>query len=259
MDIRMFSPTMFLHNYFNFDQAKNFMHFDIEFAPAPGMLLYTQMFIDQLQVPSELANYNEGELFPNAFGVLSGVQFSRPHRNGFVTGYLEGALTSTYLYLRRNLEINEGSPLKYQTDHWNLDLVQASNITGRRGINFLGYPYGPDTVIASAQVKYTEYSHAALYADATFGIQGEKGLKIDGKDQMVETGRKYLYQFTPSGDAPEVFLKSGFGGEYYLQRYPLKLYGSIHTLNRWNAGNVSGAYLFDLQLVLGANISLRII
>ncbi len=261
LDIRMFSPLVFLHNYMNFDEAKNFMQFEIEFLLMPGAYLYSQLFIDQIQLPGEVATYKDYELFPNAFGALAGVNFSKPIHNGYISGFFEAVLTSTYLYLRRNdqdEDKNPESPSHYWTETWNLDLVHATNLRDRNGVSFFGYRYGPDSIITAANVSYRKYKHYSVAFDLLFGIQGDQGLEIDGKDQYVETGIEYLFQYLPSGQV-EYLLISGISGEYWVPGLPLKIHSQINTINRWNNLNQLGENIFDIQVMLGAVLKLNIL
>jgi len=264
MDLRMFSPMMFLHNYRNYKEMKNFFQLDIEFMPAPGKMLYSQLFIDQIQIPAELDSYDKIDLFPNAFGVLGGIEIVEPVGSGYFTGYLEAAFTSTYMYLRRNISDDEKDEYDkedylYYTDHWNLDLIHGTGVRGGRDTHYLGYRHGPDTVLAAAHAGYKQPGSWSMYAEVEFSVHGEQGGKFEGKDQqLVDTGEEFLYQLLPSGNK-QYRLVTGIGGEYKLPGLPLKLFSRLNTVNLWNEEDGGTKSLFDIQASLGAELSVPLL
>ena len=258
MDIRMFSPLMFLHNYYNFLEAKNAVQLEIEYIITPGLYAYSQLFVDQIQISGEVAGYETCELFPNAFGAMLGLQFIKPTEYGYVSGYAESVLTSTYLYLRRNIPGDEDEACKetlYYTNHYNLDFVQAYN---RQGASFIGYRHGPDSFFNTLHLSYEQLDSFRVFGEVIFGIRGEQGLSLEGKEQVVDTGREFLNQILPSG-IKEYSLVAGMGGELLLDFIPAKLFSQVHTVHKWNYRNIKSEYFFDVQFVIGAALELNIL
>lgn len=258
LDLRLVSPVMLMHNFMNYDELKNFFHFDIDYILAPGLLAYGQFFLDQYQLPVEVEKYREGDILPNAFGLLGGIQLAKPAGAGYITGYAEAVLTSTYLYLRRNIgEDDDINTKHYTTDHWNLDLVQGTNIGGVRGTSFLGYRWGPDSVFTAVQIGYEVPRRFSIHGEVLFGIQGEQGLLVEGKTQLVPTGKEHLNQIFPSGTV-EYRLTGGVSGELNLRGVPAVLYGKVHAVNRWFVRENQREHVLDLQVSAGAQVSLHV-
>ena len=256
LDLRMFSPMMYLHNYWNrrgsagdfFDEVKNAFQFELEVRLAPGVHAYSQLFLDQLQTQGEIDHLGgKDDMPPPAYGALAGITYALPWRSGYITGYLEGVYTSPFLYLPGGTG-----------DDYNLAYIRANRIRSGSGLGFIGYRHGPDSVIAGAQIGYEEYRRFALFGSILFGLQGEKGLYIHGKDQQMESGSDVFGLTSPTG-IPEYLLIGGIGGEVFIPGTHILLYGQMHAVTRWNSGHETGNTFFDIQGVLGASYSLSVL
>lgn len=246
LDIRMFIPFMVLHNYQNFGEVNNSMHLEAEVALAPGWALNVQFLLDQFQTGGE---QGASQLPPNAYGAQGGIKFTKPVPNGSLSGYVEGVYTSPFLYLRKGDNTDN-----YPDDRqYNLDFVHAVNMRDKEsGVSFLGYQYGPDSIVAATHLAYDHINGFGFFGDALFIAQGERGLKIDSKEQEVilVDDPADLNPLSPSGEHPTYSLILGCGGSLTLPDTQVQLHAQVHWLNRWQDGTHS---LSDTQIVIGAS------
>lgn len=282
LDLRMFNPLMWEHNFVNqsndytsddsgiegrsFNEVNNAMALEVEVAVAPGWGVYGQFFIDQIQLGSEVSG---GEFDPNAFGALAGAQFSRPYREGRLTGFAELAYTTPGLYMKQNPKKNPTDPIPENptTDYYawhrykmlsNLPLVRANSSRDSAGVGFIGYQYGPDTFVAAASAAYEVPDAYALQADVEFSIHGEYGLQAHGRKE------NYLKSVTSPTDMLalqgilEYRLALGIGGSKVFSDR-LEGFTRLDGVAIWNRRNQTGSFFGDLQLSIGATFSLDIL
>jgi hypothetical protein len=256
LDPRIFSPVMFLHNYQNFYEVNNTMHLEVEYAPAKHWSLYLQLFLDQFQTKGE---QGAGEVPPNAYAGLFGIDYAIRIGGGVLTAYAETAYTSPFMYLRAGdntwIYDNDTSLTSQQRQH-NLDMVHAFSMRdGESGITWLGYQYGPDSLVAELKIGYDSDSGFGVSSTIHLRVQGERGLAIDDKLQYVELVlADNLNIPSPSGDDITYTLIPKFEGYLYLPYSSIKTYAKFFLVNRWNnAGHTS-----DLQAVFGVKYSLTL-
>jgi hypothetical protein len=253
LDIRMFNPLMFLHNYQNYGEVNNTMTLELETALKPGLFLDFQFFLDQFQTGGELDSYSE--VPPNAYAGLVGLRFGKPTLNGTISGYFEGVYTSPYVYLRAgdNTHNYEGVDEDHQ---YNLDLVHSVNMrAGAGSVNYLGYRYGSDSIVLAGKISFEHHAAFALYGDVRFIVQGERGIEAEDKTQLVNLDPDELNRLTPSGDNPTFSLITGFGGSLTLPDTNVLVHSKAFLINTWDT---AGTYRRDLQISMGASVSLKV-
>ncbi len=260
-DIRMFSPLMFMHNYYNrgtdfvntgsYNEANNFVSFNFEWNMAPSLFLYGEIGLDQVQTSSEMSSTS---IPPNAYGALLGLRFAKGINSGSLYGYVEGVYTSPYLYLRGSSE--NGGDDDYKGVGWNISLVGANNNPwSHSGVGFIGYKYGPDTIVGAFKIGYDKYKSYDLFFDFELSLHGERGLLAHGKNPSLDTLADYS-PFSPSG-VIEWRLQSGIGVKKELLK-SLKIHSQINYLHRWNFRNEPGKIFSDVQIVVGLSYALKI-
>ena len=262
-DIRMFSPLMFLHNYYNssnnddfidrgmYNDTNNFVSFNFEWNIIPALFLYGEIGLDQVQLGGEKSNLSNP---PNAYGALLGLRFAKGIEGGSLYGVIEGVYTSPYLYLRGNEE--DGGDRDFQGAGWNLALVGASNNPWESsGVGYIGYKYGPDTIVGAFKIGYDRYNSYDLFFDFELSLHGERGLKAHGKNQNLDTLADYS-PYSPSG-VIEWCLQSGLGVKTKFFN-SLKAHAQLNYLHRWNFRNIPNLTFSDVQIVVGLSYALKI-
>ena len=258
VDMRMFNPLMFLHNYQNFGEVNNSMSVEIEVALLKGLSLNVQLFLDQIQTKGEVGAEGDN-IPPNAFATLLGLNFTSFTKKGVLNAYLEGVYTSPYAYLRTGDEtgnyythVNEGGDIVYEQipedKQFNLDFVHAIAMRGGKGgISFLGYKFGPDTIAAGSGVSFEDKRGFSLSSDLLFIIQGENGLHIDDKKQKVEFGLSELNRLSPTGNPTFRFIITATGEYSPSFVKGLSIIGRTDLVNTWHKYE----YSFDAQFNVG--------
>ncbi len=248
LDLRMFNPMMFLHNLQNFGEVNNTLGIEAEITLSKRWALDVQFFIDQLQTSAE---QGATELPPNANALLIGGRFRYPKEDWTFSGFIEGVYTSPFVYLRTGDSTQNYDPANADTQ-FNLDLVHAVSMEneGLSGVNWLGYVYGPDSIVLATKVAGTYKSLFEIFSDIRFVVQGERGLKIEGKEQEVELQPAgNINMLSPSGNNPTYSLILGLGASMNIPRTDISVYARNYWVNRWNNGGHKANY----QLTIGAS------
>lgn len=249
LDLRMFSPVMFIHNLQNFSEVNNTMHLEVEYALSSTWSLYAQFLMDQMQTKGE---QEQTELPPNAYGGLLGADFVKILPSGRISGYIEGVYTSPFLYLRTGDDT--GIYDVPELDQHNLDLVHAVSMrNAESGTAWLGYQYGPDTIVGSFNLRFDHDNNFGASGTLRFIAQGERGLEMYGKKQYVElVPAEDLNLLAPSGDNIDYFLIPSIYSYMVLPGTDINVYNTLFFVNKWN----NSGYTFDLQMVIGLSYSL---
>lgn len=247
LDLRMFSPTMFLHNLQNFGEVNNTLGIEAEITLSKRWALDVQFFIDQLQTSAE---QGATKLPPNANALLISGRFRYPKEDWTFSGFIEGAYTSPFVYLRTGDSTQNYDPTNADTQ-FNLDLVHAVSMEeGRSGVNWLGYVYGSDSIVLATKVAGAYKNLFEMFSDIRFVVQGERGLKIHDKEQVViPQEASNINMLSPSGNNPTYSVILGLGASMNIPRTDISVYARNYWVNRWNNGGHKANY----QLTIGAS------
>jgi len=248
-DLRMFSPLMFLHNNQNFGEVNNSLGFETEFTLSKRWALDIQIFLDQIQTKGEQST--DDEIPPNSYAFLLNARYNYPLNNWRVKGYIESVYTSPYVYLRTGDETSNYGNIEEGTFQYNLDFVHAVSMRdGISGVNWLGYVYGPDSIVLATETTATYKENLGITANLRFIVQGESGLKIEGKSQEVKKQlAKNINILSPSGENPTFRLIGGLGLSYKVPKVKLTFYLRNYWLNQWYSNTYKSGY----QLTFGAS------
>ncbi|WP_422479493.1 hypothetical protein [Pleomorphochaeta sp. DL1XJH-081] len=254
MDLRMFSPLMFLHNLQNFGEVNNSMGLEIEWLFSPGWLLNTQLFLDQFQTGGE--QDTTAEIPPNAYAGLVGIRNEKVMDEWRNSNYMEAVYTSPYVYLRTadNTHNYVSGDETYANEEYNLDFVHAVSMEdGKSGVSWLGYTYGPDSIVLALKSKFTHKNKFSIDASLRFIVQGERGLLIENKEQQVILQKvEDINTPSPSGPTPEFTLVVGTAGSMVIPNTSITIHGSYYLVNRW----FDYDYSMDHQTMVGLKYSL---
>jgi len=262
LDIRMFSPFMFIHNYNNFQkdvgQGNNIVSFEVNCTPVSGLNLYLQGVIDQIQFSNEMQGGITEDTLPNAYGVMIGIRNERLLDNGILSLYVEGVYTSPYLYLNT----------RDTGEYWDYNFTVVNGTSSHNISRFLGYGYGPDAIVVSAGVRYLTDDDSRLYGNVLWMVHGENQLVPFAKVPELQTGPDAFYALTPTGD-PEYGLRVECGGEKHLSDWItvggsmawVQYYNYLNDTDREEYPRYAGLYdgligsdWQDLRVVLSATV-----
>ncbi|MFA7534298.1 MAG: hypothetical protein WCY46_08200 [Tissierellaceae bacterium] len=251
-DIRMFNPLMFNHNLQSFGEVNNSIGLETEIAISPNWALDFQIFLDQWQTKQEQNAYDD--IPPNAYAFLLNARYLYSLNNWKFKGFIESVYTSPFVYMRAGdstANYGDGDPKK----EYNLDFVHAVSRADRySGVNWLGYPYGPDTIVIAKDFTGQYKDLFSLSTNLRFIIQGERGLKIHNKEQEVILYGQgdNINPITPSGNSPGYTFVVGLGGSFKVPKANLSFNVQNYLINKWQ----SNKYVFDNQLTLSISYKL---
>lgn len=263
LDLLVLSPTAFFHNYYIRANANSILAFDMDYTPFRHLNIYGQVVIDEINImESEAGDVGN----PSAIGFLAGMKTSFPVGKGMMRGYVEGAYTDPYLYIR---ERGRDSGVQ----QYGLNYVAAvrefsmnhdlSNYT----LMPIGYKYGNDAIVVEAGIGYERYGKWAF--DATFTYVADGTFDINSIWSTVATGTEEdpsaptdsgTGSYLP-GDGAE--LRNAVAHHFNLSVTAsftivqnLEIHSTVNVFNTMNYRNIEGEKAGDVQLVIGLAYSL---
>jgi len=262
LDVRMFSPLMFLHNYYNFNigsggQGNNIMGFDLAVTICPGYSIYAQAVVDQIQFKNEMSSGMTDDTLPPAYGVMLGVRNEQITAGGTLSMVIEGVYTSPYLYLNTRFG-NEGE------DYSDYDGIIANN-TDSAHARFLGYEYGPDALVGLLGFDYRSSHDHEFSGRAVYMLHGANRLIPNNTIPELETGEEAFRAFSPTGSV-ETGVRLSLGGSYVVSPYLSLQAQAVWTgyLNYLNGAALdashalkalSGSNWHDMRVTLGVSMT----
>lgn len=189
--------------------------------------------------------------FPNANALLIGGRFRYPKEDWTFSGFIEGVYTSPFVYLRTGDSTQNYDPANADTQ-FNLDLVHAVSMEneGLSGVNWLGYVYGPDSIVLATKVAGAYKNLFEMFSDIRFVVQGERGLKIHDKEQaVIPQEASNINMLSPSGNNPSYSVIFGLGASMNIPRTDVSVYARNYWVNGWDNSGHQANY----QLTLGAS------
>ena len=193
LDPRYLNPLMVFHSYAGWrdtaykqydaanhiitDQSPVGTQFaaEVDLVPLKGLRLYGQFVMNQFQTEYELETAGDAAAaIPNSLGATAGVEYTRPLFDGYLKGTVEGVYANPWLYIQDNTAISWYSS-RYE-------LVAPGNYPSTRVSDWLGSPYGPDTIACLAELKYDvprSYSVTLGYRFMCKGTNGEGFFRCD--------------------------------------------------------------------------------
>lgn len=223
LDLRYLNPLMVFHSYAGWRDYSQYQRYKyesdggfsidassspvgtqfaaaVDLVPLKGLRLYGQFVMNQFQTEYELENYTgPASLIPNSLGGTAGIEYTHPLLDGYLKATVEGVYANPWLYIQDNTAISWYSS--------RLELVAPGNYPGVAVTNWLGSPYGPDTIACLARLKYEvprSYSVALGYRFMCKGTNGENFFAAAPSGgtavYYTDTLEKVRYT-TPSGPA----------------------------------------------------------
>jgi hypothetical protein len=222
--LRDFNPFMIFHNWFEYERSNDSFLLGISIAPVRFVELYGQYFLNEFDT-----EYEGGNNFPGADGILGGVSAALPLPVGYASGWVEGARTDPLLYNRYHPLVNFVSRRRIWSYIEPDQMIWVDKP--------IGYFAGPDALTLSAGLEYR--IGGLLTAEAGF-MRVEKGEKETGSPYKETPG-----ETTPTG-IPEISTIITFAFE--VTPLPVVSIGaSIASVYDRNADHIEGAERRDLQ------------
>ena len=276
IDWRIFSPISIFHNLYITSNSNSTISGEIDFTPIKGLNIYAQLLVDDLAIVGEKAGGPSNKGYPNAIGVLAGATYATALKGGTLEFNLEGAYFNPYTYLRY-LQ----SPSGAADESYGLSYVVAIRdyVSGNGQDSlvydeyWLGYKYGPDSVVANLNVEWKKTNFLTLSANAFFMAHGThdkwtKWSEVGGTGE--EDWKKYSVTPTSEHETENYRYKNsdvqnrnavcytldlGLFCQYHIKEN-LKVYGQADFIRIWNVYNMKNENASDAQFVVGLKYSL---
>lgn len=196
---RIFSPFILMHNLLTYRNGNenNIFGFEADWTFDFGLGLHAQAVFDQIQLKGETEDK------PNAFGLLANAKYTAKLGNGNITCFAEGVYTNPWLYLKA--EKDDYASDEQKTEYYKYDMYVGNyfgtlwhsgddngNVNSYQDSNYLGYKYGPNTILADVGAVFRLPNNTAS-ADIMIKVSGykyEKALSGKHHTPCVPTGKK---------------------------------------------------------------------
>lgn len=261
-DLLTLSPTAIFHNFYIRSNSNSLLSFEIDYAFIDHWNVYGEVVIDEfgfgaLGDPNAVIN-------PSAFGFIAGFKTAYPIANGILYGSIEGAYTDPFLYIR-----DDGA--SYDGDKYGINFIVANPEIGKDSaydLDFLGYRYGNDSIVANLKVGYEEYGkwnaefEFTYWADGCMDMNSRwKRLSFNdtpfapSKDHSA-TGNYDSESNWESRNAVAHWFISTIKGSYTIIEN-LDIYSQVRLINVLNMNNIkSDEVSTDFQFSIGISYSI---
>jgi len=209
---RYINPAFVFHNWYDRDNINSIAQMELDFVLVKGYRFYAQAAFDQIRAPWE----DDSE--PSAWGVIAGVENSRPAFSGVLTLSLECAYTTPLLYRRDLVDFITLSDTKVNYAEYTL------------AVDYTGYRYGGDAAVVQFDANCRFPGSAVIYARLFAMIHGNMNFFAPHNKDGNNKGAANLEDQTPSGNADgrEQTFSVSLGADYALPRRV-----SWHKINVW--------------------------
>lgn len=232
-------PTFIYHNHYNGAMLNALASAELNLAIRAGLSLHAQFALDQFQFS------NEGGSEANAFGLLVGMTHSTLIKKGILSTTLEVVATDPSLYRRDRVDFllirglsNNGNPMTF---------------------DYLGYQWGSDSIVLSAEMVYLLPGEARYALSALIHRQGEITI-FEGHywDEVLgnytNAGNSNISGPPPSGDTMTDQIVITLKGSWWLKTAPIRFFSELtwigkqtYTLSTRTSSNKKS----DFQIVAG--------
>ncbi|MBQ9537685.1 MAG: hypothetical protein IJU95_00305, partial [Treponema sp.] len=193
MELRFLNPLTIFHgmhdwkdyfpagNPYGWDEsACAYLALKASYAVTNNIRIYGLYAQDQLQMPSERT---ENDTTPNAFGGQLGAEAFFPVSDGYIHPRLEAYYATPYLYIK-------------ESPNWSMARSYTENIgysdTEDALYEWIGSPFGPDTIAGKMSVGYEMPGRWSLTATGLVMARGEmSGTKVFDDGMFDDETRRY--------------------------------------------------------------------
>jgi hypothetical protein len=234
--IRDLNPLMIFHDWNTPWRTNSLATAELSWSPWKSVEAYGQFAMDEMTTAYEASGDGGGGPFVGAW--LAGAKAAVPLGPGYLTGALEYARTSPWLYNRdADPARNEGNAACYYDVRRYWSLAQGKTVYL---VKTLGYAYGSDAVVLCAQAGYSKPGSFSISLDFRRTAIGERGMGARWEPSAGDAA--------PSG-TPEIknILHSRFDAALFG---PVSLGGDAYLVGTENEGHVAGAGALDAEIAL---------
>lgn len=178
LDLQVFNPAMFYHNYYFFGNSNSLLGFELDYTPWKYFNIYGQIVIDEIAFGGEDEPGKAKSARPSANGYIAGIKGNYPTSFGLAYASFEVAKTDPFLYLRyftsddqNNENFDKFGGISYIVAIRNFSNgVSGGNIDYDRSA--IGYKWGNDTLTFNLNAGFKQYGKWNVAANAFFMIDG---------------------------------------------------------------------------------------
>lgn len=246
LDLSYLSPFGILHNRYAWNtsplsylNASSAFGLELRINPWRYVEAYGSFLMNQFQTWYEKERYGDAATAtPDAFGWLVGVDAAYPAWGGWLTGGLEYVYTNPWLYIREN---------RHNSYTWRRRI--ASNVAALSGKTqfvdaSLGYPYGPDTLLAGLWLGWDKPGQIQVLVSLERLVKGENSIK-----DFAESGPEAVAATSPTGIAETRWNLNAEASIRFLQLF--ELYGALKLSIVDGYGHQTGAQAMLWDGILG--------
>ncbi len=274
IDLMAFAPAMMYHNNYTRSNTNSILALELDWTLLKGLNVYGQVVVDESVLPGENNPATSTDLAePNGLGYLLGVTYITELGNGTLTLNAEGAYTTPYLYLRDG-DQQAGESKREQTHgrygiNYVVALREMSDCGGTENYNldFLGYKYGGDAIVAYLSAEYKTLDKWSAGTSFFLMLHG-----THDKYTVWSRVNKYTNKITPTTNHQTInyndsnaylrdsietsFVASLFGTYDFDYGFAVELETDLIYLK--NPGNISAnPSLFDCQTTISVSYTLK--
>lgn len=262
-ELRFLNPVMAFHNYApwrnysdysselkgdNEVRVASYFAASFDYNPWKYVRLYGMTAFNQMQIPFEKKHFGTAaQSLPDSYSIQGGVEFALPYDLGYFHGGLEGVFTRPWVYI----DVEKDCSLYSKR----LDLIKN---TSKEIRTWLGFPYGPDAIAATAYLGYEKGGHWGAKVSYLFLVQGEmsgeKGFEVLEQDDFYPSNPEEASYTTPHG-SPQYAHSISLKGFYWPLDF-LELSTQCTFSHFVNFDNTENNTKSGLELVLSASLML---
>ncbi|MGN0729069.1 hypothetical protein [Treponema sp.] len=174
MELRYLNPWTVYHGFaawrdygHNESNTCDYLALKLAYTPVKYLRLYGEFAMTQYQTPYETSNF-EDDTTPNGISFQGGVESFIPFNEGYFHLWLEGTYADTYMYIK-------------ESPDWSMVRNYRENLGDTKYVfyEWLGTPFGPDTVSGKLSIEYEKPAKWSLGASYLLKVCGlNSGRKV---------------------------------------------------------------------------------
>ncbi len=267
LDLRVFNPAGFFHNYFIRGNSNSILGVDYNYTIFRNLSVFASVVLDDMPFGEPDAK-SKKPWRPSKMGYQLGAKYILPVESGILRLSAEAVYTDPYLYIReRYIEDQKQQGLSLYGDlrcfMMYPEIVYFTEC--------IGYKYGGNCITANLNAVYEScgkwsagaelfyMAHGFSYKDIS-SVAGDSDW-IVGKAPLAPFAKDIRTDFEGNPKNPDFegnishYLRLSVNGTYNFTD-SIAVYGRMDNLIIWNKTSQNKSAVYDLQLCAGAKFSL---